>query len=238
MRRVYLYSIYERIWHWLQAVAILGLLVTGVELHWPDVLRIFGFSRSVTVHEVLGFVVLVNAFLALFYHLTTGEIRQYLPEPRDFFTLAVKQARYYLQGIFRGDPHPIQRGPHRKLNPLQEVTYLAILNVLLPLQVFSGVLLWGAQQWPEMVLAIGGLPMLARIHTLGAWLFTAFLIAHVYLTTTGSTPLALIRAMIVGWDQIEEDHVLAENSSRSHSDPTEGNGHIKSDHVLAKSQSN
>lgn len=213
MRRVYLYSIYERVWHWLQAVATIGLLVTGMEMHWPGTLRMLGFSRSVTVHEVLGFVLLGNAFLALFYHLTTGEIRQYLPEPRDFFTLAVKQARYYLQGIFRGEAHPIQRSPHRKLNPLQEVTYLMILNVLLPLQMFSGLLMWGGQQWPTTVSAVGGLPTLARVHTLGAWLFAAFLIVHVYLTTTGSTPLALIRAMIVGWDQIEDDHVVAENGS-------------------------
>ncbi len=213
MRRVYLYSVYERVWHWLQAVATIGLLVTGMEMHWPGTLRMLGFSLSVTVHEVLGFVLLGNAFLALFYHLTTGEIRQYLPEPRDFFTLAVKQARYYLQGIFRGEAHPIQRSPHRKLNPLQEVTYLMILNVLLPLQMFSGLLMWGVQQWPATVSAIGGLPTLARVHTLGAWLFAAFLIVHVYLTTTGSTPLALIRAMIVGWDQIEDDHVVAENRS-------------------------
>lgn len=211
MSRVYLYSLYERIWHWLQALATIGLLLTGVELHWPGALRLLGFPFAVTVHEVLGFVLLGNAFLALFYHLTTGEIRQYFPEPRDFVTLAVKQARYYLVGIFRGDPHPIQRSPHRKLNPLQEVTYLVILNVLLPLQMFSGLLMWGAQRWPQTVSAIGGLPMLARVHTLGAWLFAAFLIAHVYLTTTGATPLALIKAMIVGWDQIEDDHALAEN---------------------------
>lgn len=213
MRRVYLYSLYERIWHWLQALATIGLLVTGVELHWPGAVRLLDFPVAVTIHEILGFVLLGNAFLALFYHLTTGEIRQYIPEPRDFATLAVKQARYYLRGIFRGDPHPIQRSPHRKLNPLQEVTYLVILNVLLPLQMFSGLLMWGAERWPGVVSAIGGLPALARVHTLGAWLFAAFLIAHVYLTTTGSTPLALIRAMIVGWEQIEDDHVLAKNRS-------------------------
>ena len=214
MRRVYLYTVYERCWHWLQAAATIGLLITGVELHWPGSIRMLGFPLAVSVHEVLGFILLGNAFLALFYHLTTGEIRQYLPEPRDFFTLAVKQARYYLQGIFRGEPHPIQRDPHRKLNPLQEVTYLMILNVLLPLQMFSGLLMWGTQQWPAAVEAIGGLPTLAKVHTLGAWLFAAFLIAHVYLTTTGSTPLALTRAMIVGWDQIEDDHVPAENQPR------------------------
>jgi thiosulfate reductase cytochrome b subunit len=85
-----------------------------------------------------------------------------------------------------------------------------ILNVLLPLQMFSGLLMWGAQSWPDAVRAIGGLPTLARVHTLGAWLFAAFLIAHVYLTTTGPTPLAMIRAMIVGWDESEETYVAAD----------------------------
>lgn len=204
--RVYLYSVYERIWHWLQAFTTIGLLLTGVEMHWPGAVRLLGFRASVSVHNFLGFLLLGNAFLALFYHLATGEIRQYLPEPRDFFTLAVKQTRYYLHGIFRDEPHPFQRSARRKLNPLQEITYLVILNVLLPAQMLSGFLMWGAQHWPKLVDGIGGLPVLAKVHSLVAWLFAAFLVAHVYLTTTGSTPLAMIRAMVVGWEEESEEH--------------------------------
>ena len=33
----------------------------------------------------------------------------------------------------RGEPHPFEKQPGKRLNPLQQVTYLAILNVLLPL---------------------------------------------------------------------------------------------------------
>ncbi len=213
MGRVHLYTLYERVWHWLQAACVLGLLVTGLKMHWPDAVPLAGFPTAVSVHNVLGLVLLGNAFLALFYHLTTGEIRQYLPEPRDFFTLAVKQARYYLRGIFRKEPHPIERSPRHKLNPLQQVTYLVILNLLLPVQMLSGLLLWGAQWWPGVVEAVGGLRALAAIHSLGAWLFAAFLIAHVYLTTTGPTPLALLRAMVVGWDRIEDSHVPVEKKA-------------------------
>jgi thiosulfate reductase cytochrome b subunit len=213
MGRVYLYTLYERVWHWLQAGCVLGLLVTGLEMHWPDSVRLAGFPTAVNVHNLLGLVLLGNAFLALFYYLTTGEIRQYLPEPRDFFTLAVKQARYYLHGIFRKEPHPFERSPLHKLNPLQQVAYLMILNLLLPVQMLSGFLLWGAPWWPGAVRAVGGLPALAAVHSLGAWLFAAFLIAHVYLTTTGPTPLALLRAMVVGWDRIEASHVPVEKKA-------------------------
>jgi thiosulfate reductase cytochrome b subunit len=211
--RVYLYSLYERIWHWTQAVCVLGLLWTGVEMHWPGAVRLAGFPTAVTIHNLLGLLLLGNALLALFYHLASGEIRQYLPEPHDFFTLAVRQARYYLRGIFRGEPHPFERSPRHKLNPLQQATYLAILNLLLPLQMASGLLLWGAEWWPGVVRAAGGVRGLAAVHSLGAWFFAAFLIAHVYLTTTGPTPLALLRAMIVGWDRIEDSHVPVENEA-------------------------
>jgi thiosulfate reductase cytochrome b subunit len=114
-----------------------------------------------------------------------------------------------LQGIFKGAEHPYEKTPERKMNPLQQVTYLAILNVLLPLQVITGVLMWGAQRWPELAARVGGLPVLAPIHTLIAWLFASFIVMHVYLTTTGPTPLAGIKGMMLGWDEVE-----AESSAR------------------------
>jgi hypothetical protein len=40
-----------------------------------------------------------------------------------------------------------------------------------------------------------------------------FLIVHVYMTTTGSTPVANIEAMITGYEDIEDD---------SDSEPTNG----------------
>jgi thiosulfate reductase cytochrome b subunit len=211
MRRVYLYCLYERLWHWLQAFCILGLLLTGLELHWPDVFALTGFATAITIHNVLGFLLLGNAFLALFYYWSTGAIRQFLPEPHDFFTLAVRQLLWYVHGMFRGEPHPFERHPQHKLNPLQKITYLAILNVLLPLQVATGLLTWAGQRWPDALARIVTWQrVLSSVHSLGAWLFAAFLIAHVYLTTTGPTPLALLRAMIVGWDEREDNHVLAE----------------------------
>jgi thiosulfate reductase cytochrome b subunit len=42
---------------------------------------------------------------------------------------------------------------------------------------------------------------LATVHSLVAWLFGAFLIGHVYLITTGPTPLAYLRSMISGWER-------------------------------------
>lgn len=196
---VYMYTVYERFWHWLQALAILLLVLTGLEIHFTGI-QLLGFSLAVGVHNIVGFVVVANAVFAALYNLASGEIRRFLPEPRGFFGQAIAQARYYLSGIFRGEPHPFQKRPGRRLNPLQQVTYLAILNLLLPLQIVTGLLIWGAQRWPGADALVGGLTIVAPVHAFGAWMFAAFFLLHIYLTTTGHTPTANIKAMIMGWE--------------------------------------
>ncbi|MFH1844585.1 MAG: cytochrome b/b6 domain-containing protein [bacterium] len=203
VRREYMYGIYERIWHWLQAAVGLLLLFTGLAIHWPGLFGI-DFAGAIAWHNVLAFVLLVNAALALFFHLTTGEIKQFVPAPNNLFTRLARQYRYYVWGMFRGAPHPIAKNRRSKFNPMQQLAYLGLLNLLLPLQVLSGLLLWGGQRWPGLLDAVGGLALPAALHSLGAWLFGAFLLLHVYLTTTGHRPSALIVAMITGWEEMAE----------------------------------
>jgi thiosulfate reductase cytochrome b subunit len=202
--RIYMYHSYERFWHWLQTALIVILLLTGLVIHRPDLFGGLSFHGLVTIHNVSAAILAINAFLSLFYHLTTGEIRNFIPRPYGFFDDAIVQTKYYLRGIFKREPHPFEKSPERKMNPLQQVTYLGILNVLLPLQGITGILMWGVQKWPRVATFLGGLPNLAAFHTLVAWFFAAFIVAHVYLTTTGGTrALDSIKAMVTGWEDVE-----------------------------------
>jgi thiosulfate reductase cytochrome b subunit len=202
-KKVYMYGVYERLWHWLQTFTVLGLLFTGLVIHKPDTFGLFSFKGVVLVHNVLAGLLLANAALSLFYHLASGEIKQFIPRPAGFFDQAIVQALFYLRGIFRGERHPFEKTPQKKLNPLQQATYFGLLNVLLPLQILTGALMWGVQHWPDLAARLGGLPFLAPFHTLIAWLFAAFVVGHVYLTTTGPSPFASIQAMMIGWDSVE-----------------------------------
>jgi thiosulfate reductase cytochrome b subunit len=206
LKKVYMYAVYERFWHWLQTVVILGLLFTGLIIHRPAVFGIFSFQYVVLVHNVLAALLVINAGLSLFYHLASGEIKQFIPRPAGFFDQAVQQGLFYLRGIFRNEAHPFQKSPQKKMNPLQQATYFAILNVLLPLQIITGALMWGAQRWSATE-SLGGLPFLSPAHTLIAWTFASFIVMHVYLTTTGHAPLAGIQAMMLGWDEVETNQI-------------------------------
>jgi thiosulfate reductase cytochrome b subunit len=202
-RRVHMYDAYRRFWHWLQAIGIVALLGTGLIIHRPDLFSVFPFSAVVTLHNVLAAVLTLNAALSLFYHLATERMREYFPRPYGFFDDAIRQAKYYQSGIFKGEPHPFDKRPDNRMNPIQKATYFGVLNVLLPLQILTGALMWGAQRWPEAAAALGGLPLLAPFHALLAWLFASFIVGHLYMATTGATPLEAIRGMVTGFEEVE-----------------------------------
>lgn len=222
-KRVHMYEAYERFWHWLQTASILILLFTGLIIHRPDTFGAFSFAHMVTIHNVVAAVLAINAALSLFWHLTTGEIKQYIPRPRGFIDDAVVQAKFYISGIFKGEAHPFEKQRDRKLNPLQGLTYFGLLNVLLPLQGLTGILMWGVQHWPAMSDMLGGLTILAPFHSLLAWLFGAFIIGHIYLTTTGATPIEAMRAMVTGWEELEvhETHHEASESESPTVEPSD-----------------
>ena len=49
MTDIYLYTRYERFWHWLQSLLIIMLLITGFEVH--DTYTFLGFQTAVSVHN-------------------------------------------------------------------------------------------------------------------------------------------------------------------------------------------
>jgi len=201
--RVYMYESYRRFWHWLQTASIVILLFTGLIIHRPDIFGVFSFRGVVTVHNVLAVILVINAGLSLFYHLATDRIREFIPHPYGFFDDAILQAKYYMTGIFKHERHPFEKVPNSRMNPIQKATYFGILNVLLPLQIITGALMWGVQRWPDIANWFGGLPLLAPFHSLIAWTFATFILGHVYMTTTGATPLEAMRAMVTGYEEVE-----------------------------------
>ena len=94
------------------------------------------------------------------------------------------------------------RRPTARSSTLQQISYFGLLNVLLPFQIITGALMWGVQQWPQIATMLGGLQFLAPLHTLIAWLLATFVVAHVYLTTTGATVGQDINAMVTGWENV------------------------------------
>jgi thiosulfate reductase cytochrome b subunit/mono/diheme cytochrome c family protein len=202
-RREYLFTAYERLWHWVMALSVLALIVTGLQIHFPGRIRILAPANAVSTHNFFAVVMMINAFLALFYHLASAAIRQFFPSREGLAEAVTLQTKYYLMDIFKGLPAPFPRSPERKLNALQQITYLFLLNVLFPFQIITGVLIWLVGTYPAFGAWIGGLVIIAPLHNLGSWMFISFLVAHVYLATTGHTVMAHVRGMVEGYEDVE-----------------------------------
>ena len=58
---------------------------------------------------MLGFILLINAALALFYTLASGTIKRFFPDKGNFFGRHFEQAMFYSRGIFAGERHPLEK---------------------------------------------------------------------------------------------------------------------------------
>ena len=195
--RIYVFKRFERFWHWSQAGLIMFLMLTAFDIH--GTYAIFGFEKAVNYHTIAAWSLVGLWVFAIFWHFTTGEWKQYIPTTEK----VVAMAQYYLFGIFKGAPHPFRLTQLRKHNPLQRLAYLVVLLFISPLIWISGWLYLFYAEWAAWGLTNLQLEWVATAHTLGAFMMLAFLIAHVYLTTAGHTPLAHIKAMVTGWEEVD-----------------------------------
>ena len=197
-RNIYLYTRYERFWHWLQMALILILLVTGLEVH--GIYNWLGFHTAVTVHNFAGLTWLIAFAFFVFWVFTTGEWKQYIPTTKKM----IEVIRYYVYGIFRGESHPVPKRKEAKHNPLQRLVYLNLAAFLLPIMMITGFLYWSYNSWLDWGFPEFSLGLIAWIHMAGAFAIFSFVIVHVYMTTTGHSILAHTKAMISGWEDVEE----------------------------------
>ena len=65
LKQVYIYTVYERFWHWLQTFTIVGLILTGLIIHKPAIFGLFAFEAVVQIHNVLAVLLVVNAALVV-----------------------------------------------------------------------------------------------------------------------------------------------------------------------------
>lgn len=203
MTRVYIFKRFERFWHWSQAALILTMLLTGFEVHGSY--KVLGWQQAGNVHTTAAWALIVLWAFAIFWHFTTGEWKQYRPTTEKI----VAVMRYYAFGIFSpGAHHPFRTTQLTKHNPLQRLAYLGVKLFINPLIWISGLLyLYYHELGAYGVGGLTGLQLgaIAAAHTLGAFLMLAFLIVHVYFATTGHTPLAHIKAMVTGWEDLEDE---------------------------------
>jgi len=198
MKKVYIYNKYNRFWHWTQALLILFLAMTGLEVH--GTYELFGYEKAVYFHNNAAWSLIVLIVFTIFWDFAVGEWRQYIPTLK----LMNEQIKYYITGIFHKAEHPTHKTKYTKFNPLQRMTYFGLKLLIIPVMIFSGLLYFyffsNLNNGTNM-----SLDWIAYLHTFGAFILIGFVFIHVYLTTTGHTVFSSIKAMITGWEEMSDE---------------------------------
>ncbi|MCK5221803.1 MAG: cytochrome b/b6 domain-containing protein [Candidatus Aminicenantes bacterium] len=197
MKKIKLYSIFQRFSHWFQFLLILVLAITGFEIHGNFIL--LGFSGAVKLHNLAALIIIILYLFIFFWFATTGEWKQYILTKDKLYAMIM----YYAKGIFKNEPHPVKKTELSKLNPLQRITYFTFRFILIPLMVVTGIIYFFASI--NMGVKVNPVKSISIIHTIGAFVIVSFVIIHVYMTTTGHTIFSNIKAMITGVEEIPEE---------------------------------
>ncbi len=209
MKKIYLHPLPIRIWHWVNALGFIILILTGAQIKLGNKINLFSFETAVDIHSWLGFILLANYFIWSIYYLLTLKIKIYIPplhHPIEFAKKAVTQAKFYGWGIMVGDQNPHHSTPDNKFNHLQQISYLMIMAALIPVQIITGLFLWDPNLFGPVVNLIGGIQIADTVHILLWIFFSAFIIVHFYLATLGHTTWAHIIAMFTGFEEEHEEH--------------------------------
>ena len=210
---VYLQPTPARIWHWLNALGIVTLCISGAQIRFPEFITICGSYRSaILLHNTAGIVVALSFSIWFFYYKwVSGALTSlYVPKMDELSYPLLRQLLFYCYGYFKGASSPFHATPDSKFNPMQKSAYLAIMFVIVPFVSLSGIALLNIGPIRQILLMVGGLQILVIVHFLLACILGAFLMTHVYLATLGSTPLAYLKPMWTGWEKVEHHDNIEE----------------------------
>lgn len=204
--RIYITPTPVRIWHWLNALGIVTLCITGIQIRFPEYANIFGtYKAAIKLHDIAGVTVSISFLLWLCYYLFVARslVKLYVPNVEDIKRGLFAQAFFYFFTYFLGEKNPHTTTLDNKFNAIQKMSYLLIMFLLLPLVIVSGLLLMNVAPLRGWIIMIGGIKFLVDAHYLIACSFFAFLCVHIYMATLGHTPFSHFRQMWTGWEEVE-----------------------------------
>ena len=202
---LYINPLPVRIWHWLNALGFVALILTGTHIRYQDKFNLMTFETAVKTHNWVAWAVMANYLVWLGFYLFSDRITNYHPElnVKKFFEKAFAQMMYYGYGIFKGEKSPHKVVPYDKFNPMQSITYQIIMLLVVPIQFATGLMMWDVKRFEGVIAFLGGLAVVNTVHVMIYIFFISFTMIHAYMGALGHTPVTHFREMFTGY---EEEH--------------------------------
>ncbi|MFP4369838.1 MAG: cytochrome b/b6 domain-containing protein [Candidatus Kapaibacterium sp.] len=208
MKKLYLYPLWLRIWHWVNAIFFIILIATGISLYYADESEILvSFDLARLLHNISGVAATFLFLIYVIFNIKSKNYKYYIPKGPGLVERMFRQGHYYVYGVFKGEGHPFHPNKADKFNPLQKVTYFVVMFIMFPIVIISGWFMFFPEFAPEEVLGMGGVWPMAISHMVFGFLLSVFMFAHIYLATLGETVFSNFKSMFTGYHYVHEEHV-------------------------------
>ena len=200
MKGAYLHPLSIRIWHWVNAVIVLVLVATGIELRVTGLGIFPDYSFAVALHVYAGYLLACSFLFWLTTYVVTGRLAgNYFLSLDDAKTIPA-QVAYYTYHFFRGRPNPFQPSQERRFNALQKIAYSFIMFIAMPLIIITGILSGNIMDFYGLISLAGGVRVIDAVHVITGYIFVIYLIVHLYMATLGKKLTSHTKAMITGYE--------------------------------------
>ncbi|MFC2089662.1 cytochrome b/b6 domain-containing protein [Bacteroidota bacterium] len=200
--KFYLYPVWVRLWHIINALSFILLIITGISLHYADSkYGLISFKFSVTTHNICAIILTINYGLYVLGNVVSGNGKYYRGWKEDMFKNLIPQARFYISGIFKKEKHPFPINEKRKFNPLQKLSYVMVMYIGMPVLIISGLGLMFPETIIENIFGLSGFAMTDYLHQIIGFVLSVFLIIHIYTCTLGDKPSTLFKSIINGYHE-------------------------------------
>ncbi len=225
-RLIFRHRLSTRIWHWVNAITIFVMLMSGLmifnahpRLYWGQYGANFdsawlelprfpgwatipsGYNLSLARQWHLAFAwVLAFGLLAYFVRsLWNGHFK------KDVALSKAEVAPKHLWADIVKHAKFDFHAPDARYNPLQKIAYSLILFIILPLAIMTGITMSPGMNaaWPWLLDLFGGRQSARSIHFLCAGGIAGFIVLHLALVILAG-PINEIRSMITGWFVVKE----------------------------------
>jgi len=180
----------------------LVLIITGVSMQYssPD-LPMIRFDWAVYFHNLAG-VILTFGFVGfVIMNRVSGNYAYYRCKRKGCIKRLKRQFVYYTFGLFQSEDPPYPVSKKRKFNPMQKMSYLLVMYILMPLMIVTGLGLMYPEIIVEDVFGISGIHMTDLFHIVSGFVMSVFMLVHVYFCTIGKTTVSNFRSMFNGWHE-------------------------------------
>jgi len=202
--RLYLYPVWLRIWHGINAICIIFLGITGLSMQYTDIDNpLIQFENAVSIHNFMGVFATISYLFFFIANIYSGNAKQYRFTIKGLMDRLIKQGKYYVIGYLNGLSKPFPITKENKFNPLQRMSYFGTMYILVPAVIITGI----ALLFPEMIIEqfynMSGIRLTAFFHSLAGFFILIFVIIHLYVITIGKNPLKNFKSIIDGYHDAE-----------------------------------